>query len=105
MIMSYAGSGYGCELAAGRISIHPEIVQHHRPLLTPRLGDLDAPYQPVRAVDPDHRCAVRLIVLLGRERDHVRRPAAERVHAAVPRDVALRRVLHGLAGEVPPGRS
>src|SRR2546421_7407138 len=29
------------ELAARRTSIHPEIVQHHRPLLTPRLGDLD----------------------------------------------------------------
>src|SRR2546430_8832516 len=33
---SYSGRGQERELAARRTSIHPEIVQHHRPLLTPR---------------------------------------------------------------------
>src|SRR5437899_3949637 len=73
---SYSGRGRKRELAARRPAIHLEIVQQHRPLLTPRLRQVDAPYEPVLAVDPNHGAAVRLILLPGRERDHVDRPAA-----------------------------
>src|SRR5256885_4034295 len=102
---SYSGRGRKRELAARGAAIHLELVEQHRPLLAPRFRDLDAPYQSVLAVDPDHRCAVRLIGLLGRERDHVRRPAAERVLADIARVVALARMLHELADQVRPGRA
>src|SRR5213079_3446200 len=102
---SYSGRGRKRELPARGAAIHLELVEQYRPLLPPRFRDLDAPYQSVLAVDPDHRCAVRLIALLGRERDQVRRPAAERVHPDIARVVALVRMLHELADQVRPGRA
>src|SRR5437667_9697096 len=90
---SYSGRGRKRELAARGAAIHAEVVEYYRSLLAPGLRDLDPPYHAVLAVDPDHGCAVRLIVLLGRAPDYVWRPARERLHANVPPVVAPVRML------------
>src|SRR2546425_689818 len=100
---SYSGRGRERELAARGAAVHREIPEDHRPLLARGLRDLDAPHQPVIAVYPNPRFAVRLVLRLRDERDHVGHAAGEGVRAQITRVVALARPLDELADQVRSG--